>query len=55
MVVVNRLTKYTVLIPFKEIYIAPQMAYVLFNRIICEHRVPKTIISDRDKLFISNF
>ena len=54
-VVVDRLTKYSILILFKESYTALQIAYILLDRVVREYRIPKIITLDRDKLFILNF
>ena len=54
-VIVDKLTKYTIIVPFKESYKANQLAFVLLDRLIRDYSIPKSIISDRDKLFISNY
>ena len=43
------------MVPFRRDYTAQQLAYVLKDRLIREHGIPRTIISDRDKLFTSNY
>ena len=55
LVIVDRFTKYAIMIPFRRDYTAQQLAYVLKDRLIREHGIPRTIISDRDKLFTSNY
>ena len=55
MVIVDRLTKYTIMLPFKEKYNAEQLAFVLLDRLIRDHGIPESITSDRDKLFTSNY
>ena len=55
MVIVNRLTKYAIILPFKEKYNAEQLAFLLLDRLIRDHGIPKSITSDRDKLFTSNY
>jgi hypothetical protein len=55
LVIVDRFTKYTLIIPFRRDYTAIQLAHVLKDRLIRDHGIPKTIISDRDKLFTSNY
>ena len=55
LVVVDRFTKYAEYIPFRKNYTAVQLAHVIHDRIIRHHGIPRTIISDRDKLFTSNF
>ena len=54
-VIVNKLTKYTIIVPFKEPYKADQLAFVLLDRLIRDYSIPKSIISDRDKLFTLNY
>ncbi|RAL58494.1 hypothetical protein DID88_005198 [Monilinia fructigena] len=53
--VVDRLTKFAYMIPFKETWDAEQLAYVFLRGIVSIHGVPDEIISDRDKLFTSKF
>ena len=55
MVIVDKLTKYAIMVPFKESYKADQLAFVLLDRLIRDHGIPKSITSDRDKLFTSNY
>ena len=55
MVIVDRLTKYAIMLPFKEKYNAEQLAFLLLDRLIRDHGIPKSITSDRDKLFTSNY
>ena len=40
---------------FKEIYKADQLVFILLDRLIRDYSILKLIISDRDKLFISNY
>jgi transposase InsO family protein len=54
-VVVDRFTKYAEMIPFRHSYTAEQLARVFLDRIIRYHGIPESIISDRDKLFTSNY
>jgi hypothetical protein len=54
-VVVDRHTKYAEMIPFRHNYSTEKLAHVFKDRIICYHSILETIISDRDKLFTSNF
>jgi transposase InsO family protein len=54
-VVVDRFTKYAEMIPFRHGYTAEQLAHVFKDRIIRYHGIPESIISDRDKLFTSNY
>jgi hypothetical protein len=55
MVIVDRFTKYAIMLPFRRNYTAVQLAHVLKDRLIRYHGIPKSIISDRDKLFTSNY
>jgi transposase InsO family protein len=54
-VVVDRFTKFAEMIPFRHSYTAEQLARVFLDRIIRHHGIPESIISDRDKLFTSNY
>jgi transposase InsO family protein len=55
LVIVDRFTKYALIISFQRDYTAVQLAHVLKDQLIQDHSIPKTIISDRDKLFTSNY
>lgn len=55
LVVVDRFTKAIEVIPFRRDYTAQQLGYVINDKVIRYHGIPKTIISDRDKLFTSNY
>ena len=54
-VVVNRYTKYSIIIPFKEKYNTVQLVYLFLNKVIKIRGFLKEIISDRDKLFTSAY
>ena len=54
-VVVDRFTKYAEMIPFRHSYTAEQLDRVFLDRIVRYHGIPESIISDRDKLFTSNY
>jgi hypothetical protein len=54
-IVVDKLIKYTHFISFKETYTAAQLAFILLDRIIQYHGMPKAITSDRGVLFTSNY
>ena len=55
MVIVDRFTKYMIVVPFKETFTAEQLGHVLLDRLVRDHGPPLSIISDRDKLFTSNY
>jgi len=53
--IVDRLTKYTMFIPFKETATAPVLTYIILQELVSNHGLPKEFITDRDKLFTSKF
>ncbi len=55
MVIVDKLIKYAILIPYKETYKAYQLGFILLDRLIRDHSIPESITSDRDRLFISYY
>jgi hypothetical protein len=55
LVVVDRFTKAIEVIPFQRNYTAVQLGHVINDRVIRYYGIPKTIISNRDKLFTSNY
>ena len=55
MVVVDRLTKYAHLIPFKETFDAEQLGRLFVDRVVRYQGFPDKVISDRDKLFTSAY
>ena len=55
LVVVDRLTKMAHLIPCKDTTTSEQFAELFFDNIIRLHGVPKSTVSDRGSVFLSNF
>ena len=54
-VVVDRLTKTACFLSIKETWPVSRLVDVFMKQIVRLHRVPKTIVSDRDGRFISRF
>ncbi len=54
-IIVDKLTKYTIIILYKESYNASQLRFILLDRLIRDHGIPESITLDRDKLFILNY
>ena len=54
-VIVDRLTKVARFIPVRTRYNAKQYAELFVERIVCQHGVPRTIVSDRGSVFVSRF
>lgn len=55
LVVVDRLTKFAHFIPIKHPYTALSIAKIFLDTIVKMHGLPKSIVSDRDPIFVSNF
>jgi hypothetical protein len=55
LVVVDRFTKYSHFIPVRHPFSAASIASLFFDNIVKLHGVPKSIVSNRDKVFTSAF
>jgi transposase InsO family protein len=55
LVVIDRFSKYAHFFLLKHPYTASSVATTFLNNIVKFHGLPKTIVSDRDKVFTSNF
>ena len=53
--IVDRLTKYTMFISFKETATASVLTYIILQELINNHELSKKFIINRDKLFTSKF
>jgi len=55
LVIMERLTKYMILVPYHESSTAEQLAHAFIKEVVSRHGLPEEILSDRDKLFTSKF
>jgi len=53
--IVDRMTKYTMFIPFKKTTTASVLVYIILQELVNNHGLSKEFITDRDKLFTSKF
>jgi len=55
LIIINRLIKYAYFISYKKSLTIEELVYTFNKNIIINYEIPGEIISDRDKLFTSNF
>ena len=55
LVIIDRLTKYTYILLYKEASIVEDLTYTFLRTIVTNYKLPEEIISDKDKLFTLKF
>jgi hypothetical protein len=55
LVIIDRFTKYNHFFPIKHSFTAASIAQIFLDNIVKLHGIPKTIVSDKDKVFTSYF
>ncbi|WCJ33627.1 Transposon Tf2-6 polyprotein [Euphorbia peplus] len=55
LVVVDRLSKYSHFVSLKHPYSAKSIAAIFVREVVRHHGIPKSILSDRDPIFVSQF
>ena len=55
LVIIDRLTKYIILILYLKSSTAKDLAYAFYKEVVAHYGLPESILLDRDKLFTLRF
>jgi hypothetical protein len=55
LIIIDKLTKFGYFLSYRESSTAEELVYIFLRKIVANHELPREIISDRNKLFISKF
>jgi len=55
LIIINKLIKYLYIIACKKKFIVEQLKYIVLNKLIQYYNILKELISNKDKLFTSNY
>jgi hypothetical protein len=55
LVIIERLTKFSIYLPYREATDAEVMAYIFYDRVVRERGLPKEILMNRGTTFASKF
>ncbi len=55
LIIIDKFIKYLYIIACKEKFIAKQLKYIILNQLIQYYDIFKRLISNKNKLFISNY
>lgn len=55
LVVVDRLSKYAHFIPLRHLFTVVTFVAAFMREMVRLHRIPETIVTNRDKVFLSHF
>ena len=55
MVVVDQLSKFDHFIVLKHLVTTKQVVDVFIDKVVSKHEIPKSIITERDKIFLSSY
>jgi len=55
LIIIDKLVKYLYIIIYTKKFIVEQLKYIILNRLIQYYNILKELISNKDKLFTSNY